>query len=52
MIKKNMVNHVFAERTVLALARNSFVVKMFFAFHSKENLYLVSFFLFFFDSNL
>lgn len=41
MIKKNMVNHVFAERQVLSVARNSFVVKMFFAFHSKEYLYLV-----------
>ena len=41
MIKKNMVNHVIAERTVLAVARNNFVVKMYFAFHSKQYLYLV-----------
>jgi len=41
MIKKNMVNHVLAERKVLAVARNNFVVKMYFAFHSKEFLYLV-----------
>ena len=41
MVRKNMVNHVFAERTVLALARNPYVVKMFFAFHSRDNLYLV-----------
>ncbi|KAJ3282187.1 hypothetical protein HK104_011050 [Borealophlyctis nickersoniae] len=41
MIRKNMVSHVLAERKVLALSKNPFVVKLFFAFHSKEYLYLV-----------
>jgi len=41
MIRKNMVNHVMAERTVLALARNPYVVKMFYAFHTRDHLYLV-----------
>ena len=41
MVRKNMVSHVLAERKVLALSRNPFVVKLFFAFHSREYLYLV-----------
>jgi len=42
MVRKNMVNHVFAERTVLSLVRTPYVVRMFFAFQSKDYLYLVS----------
>ena len=41
MVRKNMMNSVFAERTVLALVRNPFVVKMFYAFHSRDHLFLV-----------
>ncbi|TPX69311.1 hypothetical protein SpCBS45565_g02508 [Spizellomyces sp. 'palustris'] len=41
MIRKNMVSHVLAERNVLALSRNHFVVKLYYAFQSREYLYLV-----------
>ncbi|KAJ3156198.1 hypothetical protein HDU86_003961 [Geranomyces michiganensis] len=41
MIRKNMVSHVLAERKVLALSRNPFVVKLYYAFQSREYLYLV-----------
>jgi tRNA A-37 threonylcarbamoyl transferase component Bud32 len=41
MIRKNMVTQIFAERRVLALARNSYICKLYYAFQSKENLYLV-----------
>lgn len=42
MVRKNMVNHVLAERKVLSLANNPYVVKLFYAFQSKLFLYLVS----------
>jgi serine/threonine protein kinase len=41
MVKKNMVNHVIAERRVLSLSRTPYIVKLYYAFQSKENLYLV-----------
>ncbi|KAL7747020.1 hypothetical protein RI367_007633 [Sorochytrium milnesiophthora] len=41
MIKKNMVNHVLAERRVLALSRTPHVVKLYYAFQSKSYLFLV-----------
>ncbi|KAJ3090820.1 hypothetical protein HK102_002563 [Quaeritorhiza haematococci] len=41
MVRKNMVSQVLAERKVLALSRNPYVVKLYFAFQSKEYLYLV-----------
>eukprot|EP01113_Clastostelium_recurvatum_P044828 TRINITY_DN760_c0_g3_i2.p1 TRINITY_DN760_c0_g3~~TRINITY_DN760_c0_g3_i2.p1 ORF type:complete len:1617 (+),score=536.15 TRINITY_DN760_c0_g3_i2:260-5110(+) len=41
MVRKNMVDHVIAERNILASIQNPFVVKLFYAFQSKENLYLV-----------
>ncbi|KAJ3414329.1 hypothetical protein HDV05_006697 [Chytridiales sp. JEL 0842] len=41
MIRKNMVSHVRAEHKVLTLSKNPFVVKLFYAFQSKEYLYLV-----------
>ncbi|KAF9970220.1 hypothetical protein BGZ73_007102, partial [Actinomortierella ambigua] len=41
MVRKNMVNHVLAERRVLALTRTPFVVQLFYAFSSKDYLYLV-----------
>lgn len=41
MIRKNMVSQVLAERQALSLSNNSFVVRLFYAFHSKEYLYLV-----------
>ena len=41
MIRKNMVAHVLAERKVLALSRNPYVVKLYYAFQSRDYLYLV-----------
>ncbi|KAI8926787.1 serine/threonine protein kinase 15, partial [Entophlyctis helioformis] len=41
MIRKNMVSQVLAERHVLSLSNNPFVVRLFYAFHTKEYLYLV-----------
>jgi len=41
MIRKNMVDHVIVERNILAQTKNPFVVKLFYAFQSKANLYLV-----------
>jgi serine/threonine protein kinase len=41
MVRKNMVSHVMAERKVLSLSNNPFVVKLYYAFQSEENLYLV-----------
>ncbi|KAG0280247.1 hypothetical protein BGZ96_001616 [Linnemannia gamsii] len=41
MVRKNMVNHVLAERRVLALTRTPYVVQLFYAFASKDYLYLV-----------
>ena len=41
MIRKNMVAHVLAERKVLSISNNPFVVKMYYAFQSKSNLYIV-----------
>ncbi|KAI7828217.1 kinase-like domain-containing protein [Gamsiella multidivaricata] len=41
MVRKNMVSHVLAERRVLALTRTPFVVQLFYAFASKDYLYLV-----------
>ncbi|KAF9352546.1 hypothetical protein BGX26_009666 [Mortierella sp. AD094] len=41
MVRKNMVSHVLAERRVLALTRTPFVVQLFYAFSSKDYLYLV-----------
>ncbi|CAO3574708.1 unnamed protein product [Mortierella alpina] len=41
MVRKNMVNHVLAERRVLALTKTPFVVQLFYAFASKDYLYLV-----------
>lgn len=41
MIRKNMVNYVLAERRVMALSKTPFVVKLYFAFQSKDYLYLV-----------
>ncbi|KAJ3124872.1 hypothetical protein HK098_000810 [Nowakowskiella sp. JEL0407] len=41
MIRKNMVSQVLAERKVLALSRNPFVVKLYYAFQNKDYLYLV-----------
>jgi serine/threonine protein kinase len=41
IIRKNMKNAVLAERDALAMAHNPFVVKLYYAFQSKEYLYLV-----------
>lgn len=43
MVRKNMVNHVLAERRVLSLSRTPFVVKLYYAFQSQDYLYLVSY---------
>ncbi|KAI0240042.1 hypothetical protein L0F63_001246 [Massospora cicadina] len=41
MIRKNMVRQVMTERRVMSLASTAYVVSMFFAFHSRNYLYLV-----------
>jgi len=41
VVKKNKVAHTIAEKNILATTQNPFVVKMYYAFQSKENLYLV-----------
>lgn len=41
LVRKNLVNSAIAERNALAKAQNPFVVKLFYAFQSEENLYLV-----------
>ncbi|KAJ3071399.1 hypothetical protein HDU98_005397 [Podochytrium sp. JEL0797] len=41
MIRKNMMSQVQAEHKALTLSRNPFVVKLFYAFHTKEYIYLV-----------
>jgi serine/threonine protein kinase len=41
MVRKNMVTSVIAERKVLALSNTPFIVKLYYAFQSKNYLYLV-----------
>ncbi|KAL6060878.1 Serine/threonine-protein kinase greatwall [Balamuthia mandrillaris] len=41
MVRKNMVEHVMAERDIMASTRNPFVVKLYYAFQSERYLYLV-----------
>lgn len=41
MLKKNQVQHIRAERDVLALADNPWVVKLHYSFQDDKNLYLV-----------
>ncbi|KAJ1926216.1 hypothetical protein IWQ60_003997 [Tieghemiomyces parasiticus] len=41
MIRKNMVAQALTERKVLSLMRTPYVVKLYYAFHSTEYLYLV-----------
>jgi len=41
MVRKNMVDHVIAERNILAQTQNPFVVKLFYALQTEINLYLV-----------
>ncbi|XXG51528.1 hypothetical protein AAC387_Pa03g0071 [Persea americana] len=41
MIRKNAVESILAERNILISARNPFVVRFFYSFTCKENLYLV-----------
>jgi len=45
MLKKNQVQHIRAERDVLALADNPWVVKLHYSFQNDKNLYLVMEFL-------
>lgn len=41
LFRKNQYNHIQAERRIMAHADSPFVVKMYFAFQSKNHLYLV-----------
>jgi serine/threonine protein kinase len=41
MIRKNAVESILAERDILISARNPFVVRFFYSFTCRENLYLV-----------
>eukprot|EP01135_Chromosphaera_perkinsii_P003648 Nk52_evm27s250 gene=Nk52_evmTU27s250 len=41
MVRKNMVDQVITERNAMALAKNTFIVRLFYSFQSKEHLYLV-----------
>lgn len=41
MVRKKQAEHVMRERNIMASTNNPFVVKMFSAFQSKENLYFV-----------
>ncbi|XP_039145925.1 probable serine/threonine protein kinase IREH1 isoform X1 [Dioscorea cayenensis subsp. rotundata] len=41
MIRKNAVESILAERDILISVRNPFVVRFFYSFTSRENLYLV-----------
>ncbi|XP_050387584.1 probable serine/threonine protein kinase IRE [Argentina anserina] len=41
MIRKNAVESILAERNILILVRNPFVVRFFYSFTCRENLYLV-----------
>lgn len=41
MIRKNAVESILAERDILITVRNPFVVRFFYSFTSRENLYLV-----------
>jgi len=41
MLKRNQVQHIRAERDVLALADNSYVVRLYFSFQDDQHLYLV-----------
>jgi serine/threonine protein kinase len=41
LIRKNMVQSVTNERNILAMANNPFVVRFYYSFTSKENLYIV-----------
>jgi serine/threonine protein kinase len=45
MRKKNQIAHIKAERDVLALADNEWVVKLVFSFQDRKNLYLIMEFL-------
>jgi serine/threonine protein kinase len=41
MIRKNTVESILAERDILISVRNPFVVRFFYSFTCRENLYLV-----------
>jgi microtubule-associated serine/threonine kinase len=41
LVRKNMVESVRNERNILAMASNPFVVRFFFSFTSRDNLYIV-----------
>ncbi|KNC84722.1 hypothetical protein SARC_03063 [Sphaeroforma arctica JP610] len=41
MVRKNMVDNVLAEKKALALADNPYIVKLYYSFQSKDNLYMV-----------
>jgi len=41
MVRKKQVEHVIRERNIMATTNNPFLVKLFYSFQSKENLYFV-----------
>jgi len=41
MVRKKQVEHVMRERNILAMTNNPFLVKMFYAFQSQNNLFVV-----------
>ncbi|XVE94740.1 hypothetical protein REPUB_Repub02eG0035200 [Reevesia pubescens] len=41
MIRKNDIEHILAERNILIAVRNPFVVRFFYSFTCRDNLYLV-----------
>ncbi|XP_010254907.1 PREDICTED: probable serine/threonine protein kinase IRE4 isoform X2 [Nelumbo nucifera] len=41
MIRKNDIEHILAERNILITVRNPFVVRFFYSFTCRDNLYLV-----------
>jgi serine/threonine protein kinase len=42
MVKKNMMQHVMAERSIMAKSSNPFIVKLSYAFQSKVPLCILS----------
>ena len=41
LIEKNMISHVLTERRMLTLAQESFIVKLYYAFESRDYLFMV-----------
>ena len=41
LVRKNMVDQVVTERDALALAKSPFIVKLFYSFQSKQEVYFI-----------